>query len=161
MGTVYDRQERKEEAKKIMGSALAQMKRLNPDHPYAATISLGISRLMLETGNTKEAHSYVGDVLRIRTNSMRCCGEIHTQVGRCYQVLGDIAYTAGDMRSSHYYFLRSYKVLSMLIEREVTLQENLELTLENGMGSYVNNWKERQQYIEEKLDCIIEGMTPK
>ena len=159
LGTVYHRQGRHKEAQKALETALAVLKSVNANHPYNATISTAIARLMYDIDEPFLAQSYIGEALRIRTDKTRCCGEIHTQVARCYSILGDLSLQSNDPVSAHFYFLKAHTVFSRLIERETTLRASLATDL--GQVTLIQNWANRQNKVFSKLCDIVQSLGKK
>lgn len=159
LGTVLHRQKQHDQARRRMETSLALLKAVNSEHPYNATISTGIARLMLDMGDTSLARSHIGESLKIRTDTTRCSGEIHTQVARCYRILGDISLSCEnpDFKAAHHYYMKSLIVFARLVEREMAQRSLVSVKL--GKITFVENWEKRMSEIEQKLQNIVDKLS--
>ena len=141
------KQEYYDKAQSQMEKALTLIDSIGVKHPYRATISTGLARLMLDREDDSQAQKHAKEAL----NVMKSQDEIHPHVGYCYQILGDTSRNPVVAQRS---YLRSLEVYVHLIDRE-TSQMLSGHKVHLGNVTFFKTWKRRLEEIMKKVEHLL------
>lgn len=159
IGCAYQKQGQVKMAREKMTESLQLIERVDPGHPYKASICTGLGRL-LQKDDPYEAEKRMKEAFAIRKNREKFSSEAHWKVAFAYQDVGEMLRERGSKLDAFQDFLKANNMFERLIERESSEYEEWLDSRSSSAPDYgidiIDRWKKYQEDVSKEMCKLLD-----